>query len=84
MGTLGKQELFWEAALRNLSELKESPESPYDQRMLTYIKILATYGLDLAATFLDFACDAEVSSLVLKKYLDRLHMQTEVAHVSLG
>ena len=35
---------------------------------------------DLVATFLGFSRDAEVSALVLGKYLDRLRIQTEAAH----
>ena len=39
--------------------------------------------LDLAATFLVFARDAEASALVLGKDLDRLHIQNYSSHGSL-
>ena len=52
--------------------------------MLTYIKKLATYVSDLAATFLYLARDAEASTLVLGKDLERICIKTESAHGSLG
>ena len=57
--TPGKQDSSGQAALRNLSKLEEPPEGPDNQGVLTCIKKLATYMSDLAATFLDFARDAE-------------------------
>ena len=39
---------------------------------------------DLAATFLGFARDAEASALVLDKYLERIHIQTETNHGKMG
>ena len=64
LGIPGKQESAGQVDLRNLSELEEPPEAPYDQGVLTYIKKLATYVSYLAATFLGFARYAEVSALV--------------------
>ena len=83
MGTPGKQESAGQSMLRNLLELEEPPEAPYDQGLLTYIKKLAAYVSDIAATLLGFVQDAEVSAEVLGKDLDRLRIQTEVAHGSL-
>ena len=59
LGTPGKQESAWQAALRNLSDLEEPPEALDNQGMLTYIKKLATYVSDLASNFLGFVRDAE-------------------------
>ena len=52
--------------------------------MLTYIKFLSTYVLDLMGTFLGFAHDAELPALVLGEYLDRICIRTEAAHGRLG
>ena len=48
--------------------------------MLTYTKTLDTYVLDITATFLGFANDAEASALVLGEDFDRIRIQTEAAH----
>ena len=84
MGTLGEHASVRQAALRNLSELEETPEAPENQDILTYIKNLATYVSDLASTFLGFAHDTKASALVLGEYLERIHIQTEAYHGSLG
>ena len=39
---------------------------------------------DLATTFLSFTLDPEASALVLYKDLDRIRIQTEAAHGTLG
>ena len=44
---------------------------------MTYIKTLATYASDLAATFLGFAHDAEESALVLGEDLERICIRTD-------
>ena len=59
-----KQESAGQAALRNLSELEETPEAQYYQGVLTYIKNLATYVSDFEATFLVYARGVEASDLV--------------------
>ena len=64
--------------------MEEKPEAPHNQGILTYIKKLATYVSGLAATFLGFAHDAESSALVFGKDLERIRIQTESAHGSLG
>ena len=79
LGKPGKQESAEQAALRNLSELEEPQKAPYDQGVLTYIKKLNTYVLDIADTLLGFACDAEASALVLSEDLDNICIQTEAA-----
>ena len=67
LGNLGKHNSAGQTALKNLFELKELPEDPGDQGVLTYIKKLSTYVSDTVATLLGFARDAEVSALVLGK-----------------
>ena len=57
--------------------MEEPPEAPYDQGVLNYIKILATYMSYIAATLLGFARVAEASALVLGEDLDRIFIQTE-------
>ena len=84
MGTPVKHASAGQVALRNLSGLEEPLGYPDDQGFLTYIKNLAAYVWDLAAIFLGFARDAEASALVLSEDLDRLSIQTEAAHGSLG
>ena len=80
LGTPVKQEYSRQAALRNISELVEPPEDPDDQVVLTYIKRLDTYMLDLGGAFLSFAGDAEASVLVLGEYLGRICIKTEASH----
>ena len=65
LGTHGKQASDGQVDLRNLSELKEPPEDPYDKGILTYINNLTTYVLDLTSNFLGFTRDAEASDPVL-------------------
>ena len=80
LGTSGKQDYERHTALRNLSYLEETPEAPYYQGMLNYIKELATYMSDLAAILLGFASDVEASALVLGEELERILIRTEAAH----
>ena len=84
LGTPVKQDSSSQSTLRNLWELEESPEAPDNQGVMTYIKKLATYVYDLAATFLGFARDAEASALVLGKNLERIRIRSEAAHGRLG
>ena len=83
-GTMGKQVSTGQANLRNVSESEEPPEDLDDPGVLTYIKRLTTYLLDLADTLLGFTRDPKASALVLGKDLDRLCIQTEAAHGRLG
>ena len=64
--------------------MEEPPEAPENQGVLIYTRKLATYVLDLAATFLGFARDAEASDLVLGEDLYRICIQNEVSHGRLG
>ena len=57
--------------------MEEPPEAPDDQGVLTYTIKLDPFMSDLASTFLGFARYAEASALVLGKYLDMLHTQTD-------
>ena len=79
LGTPGKQESERNATLRNISELEEPPEDPDNQGMMTYIKKLAIYVSDLAASFFGFARYAEASALVLGEDLERICIQTKAA-----
>ena len=72
MVTPGKQESSGQATLRNFLELEETPEAPDNQGMLTYIKKLAIYVLDIVDTFLDFTWDEEASTKVLVEGIDRI------------
>ena len=57
--------------------MEEHPEDPYNQGMLNYIKKLYAYVLDIAATILGLAQDAEALDQVLGKDIDRTRIRTE-------
>ena len=64
--------------------MEEKPEAPHNQGILTYIKKLATYVSDLAATFFGLARDEKAFALVLVKDLERICIKTEAERGSPG